>query len=77
METNSHEDDWAQLRDPAVVPQRVLTIATLVFSLAFCALVFSAGLREVAAFEHCGVQGLLSAGRACPVQTVKHEIPAR
>jgi hypothetical protein len=34
--------------------QRVLTIGLLIFSLAFCALVFQAGWKEVLAYEKCG-----------------------
>jgi len=34
--------------------QRLLTIGLLIFSLAFCALVFQAGWKEVLAFEKCG-----------------------
>jgi hypothetical protein len=34
--------------------QRLLTIGLLIFSLAFCALVFQAGWKEVLAYEKCG-----------------------
>jgi hypothetical protein len=41
--------------------QRILTVGLLIFSLAFCALVFEAGLRkEVAVFEECGLDGVAS-----------------
>ena len=41
--------------------QRILTVGLLIFSLAFCALVFEAGLRkEVAVFEKCGLDGVAS-----------------
>ena len=36
--------------------QPVLTIGLLIFSLAFCALVFQAGWREVLALEKCGLR---------------------
>ena len=48
--------------------QRVLTIGLLIFSLAFCALVFQAGWKEVLAYEKCGdvanCQALASSPRA-------------
>jgi hypothetical protein len=46
-------DEQALLqKDPE--KQHLLTIALLIFSLAFCALVFQAGWKEVAAYEKCG-----------------------
>ena len=48
--------------------QRLLTIGLLIFSLAFCALVFQAGWKEVLAHEKCGglanCQALASSPRA-------------
>ena len=45
--------------EPAEQP--ILTVGLLIFSLAFCALVFEAGLRkEVAGFEKCGLDGTAS-----------------
>ncbi len=38
--------------------QRRLTLGTLVASLAFCALVFHAGWREIAALKKCAVHGI-------------------
>jgi hypothetical protein len=57
------EPDWLQVLDPdekALIEkaepekQRLLTIGLLIFSLAFCALVFQAGWKEVLAYEKCG-----------------------
>jgi hypothetical protein len=46
-------DEQALLqKDPE--KQHVLTIALLIFSLAFCALVFQTGWKEVSAYEKCG-----------------------
>jgi hypothetical protein len=40
--------------------QRRLTLGMLMFSLAFCALVFHAGWKEIAALEKCALHGLSS-----------------
>jgi hypothetical protein len=40
--------------------QRRLTLGMLMFSLAFCALVFHAGRKEIAALEKCALHGLSS-----------------
>ena len=40
--------------------QRRLTLATLMFALVFCALVFHAGWKEIAALEKCAAHGISS-----------------
>lgn len=40
--------------------QRLLTVGMLIFSLAFCALVFDAGWREISNYEKCGLKGLIA-----------------
>jgi hypothetical protein len=40
--------------------QRRLTLGMLMFSLAFCAVVFYAGWKEIAALEKCALHGLSS-----------------
>jgi hypothetical protein len=40
--------------------QRRLTLGTLIFSAAFCALAFHAGWKEIAALEKCALHGLSS-----------------
>jgi hypothetical protein len=47
--------------------QRRLTIGMLMFSLAYCALVFHAGRKEIAALEKCALHGL----SGCPA-TASH-----
>jgi hypothetical protein len=54
------------MREEAPDHQRALTIAMLIFSLGFCALVFSAGWKEISAYKECGLYGVLTAGRQCP-----------
>jgi hypothetical protein len=46
--------------------QHVLTIALLIFSLAFCALVFQAGWKEVLALEKCGLRNCEAVGSRSP-----------
>jgi hypothetical protein len=45
--------DEKALKDRAEPAQRVLTAGTLIFSLAFCTLVFWAGWKEASLFEKC------------------------
>jgi hypothetical protein len=66
--TDSESEEWKRLREPPV-PPRAVTIGTLLFllfSIAFCALVFWAGWKERAVYQQCGLQGVLTAGRSCP-----------
>jgi hypothetical protein len=60
------EAEESELREDEPERQRLMTITLLVFSLGFCALVFSAGWKEVSAYERCGLHGVLTVGRACP-----------
>lgn len=60
------EAEESELRDEEPDGQRTLSIALLIFSLGFCALVFSAGWKEVSAYERCGLHGVLTVGRGCP-----------
>ena len=60
------EAEESELRDEEPDGQRTLSIALLIFSLRFCALVFSAGWKEVSAYERCGLHGVLTVGRGCP-----------
>jgi hypothetical protein len=60
-------DERALIDKGELQKQRMLTIGPLIFSLAFCALVFQAGWKEVLAFEKCGranCQAAVSAQRA-------------
>jgi hypothetical protein len=65
IEVHRFDAEEAELREADPKRERVLTIALLIFSLGFCALVFSAGWKEVSAYERCGINGVLTAGRAC------------
>jgi len=60
------EAEESELREDDPERQRLMTIALLIFSLGFCALVFSAGWKEVSAYERCGLHGVLTVGRPCP-----------
>ena len=73
--TNSENDEWKRLREPEVVPPRALTIGTLLFAFFFCALVFSAGWREAAAYQRCGLKGVLTAAGSCHALTAKSPAP--
>jgi len=42
------------LRDEGISGERVLTVGTLIFSIAFCTLFFWAGWKEVSLIEGCG-----------------------
>jgi hypothetical protein len=57
--------DETALRGDEPGPERVLTISMLIFSLGFCALVFWAGSKEVAAYEKCGLRGAITVGHSC------------
>jgi hypothetical protein len=65
IELHRFDAEESELREVEPKRERVLTIALLIFSLGFCALVFSAGWKEVSAYERCGLNGVLTAGRAC------------
>ena len=59
MTADPYERALIDKQEPAEQP--ILTVGLLIFSLAFCALVFEAGLRkEVAVFEKCGLDGVAS-----------------
>jgi hypothetical protein len=60
------EAEESELREEEPDIQRTLSIALLIFCLGFCALVFSAGWKEVSAYERCGLHGVLTVGRGCP-----------
>jgi hypothetical protein len=60
------ETEESELREDEPEHQRLMTIGLLIFSLGFCALVFSAGLKEVSTYERCGLHGVLTVGRGCP-----------
>jgi hypothetical protein len=47
-------DEKALIEKGEPEKQRLLSIGLLIFSLAFCALVFQAGWKEVLASEKCG-----------------------
>jgi hypothetical protein len=47
-------DEKALIEKGEPYKQHLLTIGLLIFSLAFCALVFQAGWKEVLAYEKCG-----------------------
>jgi hypothetical protein len=66
LKDNRLEAEEFELRENAPDHQRALTIAMLIFSLGFCALVFSAGWKEISAYEECGLRGVLTVGRPCP-----------
>jgi hypothetical protein len=65
IELHQFDAEESELREVEPKRERLLTIALLIFSLGFCALVFSAGWKEVSAYERCGVNGVLPAGHAC------------
>jgi hypothetical protein len=60
------EAEEFELREEEPNVQRTLSIALLIFCLGLCALVFSAGWKEVSAYEKCGLHGVLTVGRGCP-----------
>jgi hypothetical protein len=64
--TDPHE---LSLREDEARDDRALRVGLLIFSAAFCALVFWAGWKEAAAYERCGLKGALTAGRSCPAAT--------
>jgi hypothetical protein len=59
------ETEESELREDEPERQRLMMIGLLIFSLGFCALVFSAGWKEVSAYERCGLHGVLTVGRGC------------
>jgi hypothetical protein len=63
------DPDETALREGEPDHQAALTIAMLIFSLGFCALVFWAGWKEVSAYERCGLHGVVTVGRSCPAAT--------
>ena len=65
IELHRFDAEESELREVEPKHERVFTIALLIFSLGFCALVFSAGWKEVSAYEQCGLNGVLTAGRVC------------
>ena len=65
IEVHRFDAEESELREAEPKHERLFTIALLIFSLGFCALVFSAGWKEVSAYERCGLNGALTAGRAC------------
>jgi hypothetical protein len=65
IEVHRLDAEESELRQSEPERQRPLTLAMLIFSLGFCALFFSAGWKEVSAYERCGLHGVLTAGRAC------------
>jgi hypothetical protein len=57
--TTADPYERALIDRPEPAEQPILTVGLLIFSLAFCALVFEAGLRkEVAAYEKCGLDSV-------------------
>jgi hypothetical protein len=66
IEVHRFDAEESELREAEPKRERLFTIALLIFSLGFCALVFSAGWKEVSAYERCGLNGVLTVGRACP-----------
>jgi hypothetical protein len=60
------------LRQERLENGRVFKAGLLIFSVAFCALVFWAGWKEAATYKQCGLRGALTAGQSCsarPAQT--------
>ena len=66
LKDHPSEAEELELREEAQDQQHALTIAMLIFSLGFSALVFSAGWKEISAYKECGLHGLLTVGRQCP-----------
>ena len=66
IELHRLDPEESELREIEPKRERMLTIGLLIFTLGFCVLVFSAGWKEASAYEKCGLNGVLTVGRACP-----------
>ena len=60
------ETEELELREDEPEHQRLMTIGLLIFSVGFCALVFSAGWKEVSAYERCGLARCANRGPRMP-----------
>jgi hypothetical protein len=65
IEVHRIDAEESELRESEPNRERLLTIALLIFSLGYCALVFSAGWKEASAYDRCGLDGALKDGHSC------------
>ena len=65
QQTGQIDPNEISLREERFEEKAGFKIGLLIFSFAFCGLVFWAGWKEAAAYKECGLPGALTAGRAC------------
>jgi hypothetical protein len=76
LKTGSIDPYEISLRDERLENKRAFKVGLLIFSFAFCALVFWAGWKEAAAYKECGLRGALTVGHSCSPTATQQHLPS-